>query len=457
MTETHRGEDDDVSTREARFGSNRQKTAGVESTTDQERIFRSDRNVFVRLTAMMLLQFIVFGSWFATFGLVLATNGLADIIGAAYSLAAVAAIVSPMFLGAIADRFMASQKALGLAHLGGGFVMLFLPAVVTTANGALALGAIFIYMLFFQPTLGMANSIAFRHLGENKRLFPYIRVFGTLGWVIGGLTVGWMGLSASTGLFYVTAIASFVYAAYSFTLPATPAPAKGVRFSFGDVVGADAFRLLKHRNFAILMICALFTSIALGVYNTYASPFLGAMGIGNVAGALAIGQATEVAFIITIPWVVRHIGMKWALFAGMVMWGVRFAVFITAGGLDNGWLVIIAIALQGICNDFFLVLAAMYIGSVAPVQYSAQAQSMLILVVSGFGQLIGSVLAGWVYAGTVGANPTATAADWWPVFTIPIISGVITGIIWAVGFRYSRSETLTPYPIPDAKTAAAAS
>lgn len=406
-----------------------------------------NKGVFLRLTLMMFLEFVVFGSWFATFGLVLVTNDLAAYIGPAYSLAAVAAIVSPMLLGALGDRFLASQKGLGIAHVLGGLVMLALPSVVTAGNGALALGLIFLYMVFFQPTLGLANSIAFRHLGSEQKLFPYIRVFGTVGWVVAGVGVGFMGLSASANLFLVTAIASFVLGIYSFTLPSTPPAAKGVRFSIGDVVGAQAFKLFRYRNFAVLMICSLLTAIALGVYNTYASPFLGALGVDNVAGVLAIGQISEVVFIVTIPFVLKYVGMKWALFAGMTMWGVRFVLFILAAG-DQTWLAIAAIALQGICNDFFLVLAAMYIGRVAPVEYSAQAQSMLILVISGFGQLIGSFLSGQVFAVTVGADPNATPADWTPVFLIPIISAVITAVVWAIFFRYSRSEPLTTFPDP---------
>ncbi|WP_310519328.1 MFS transporter [Agromyces indicus] len=401
-----------------------------------------NRTIFVRLTLMMLLEFMVFGSWFATFGLVLATNGLADIIGLAYSLAAVAAIVSPMFLGAIADRFLASQKALGIAHILGGLVMLSLPLVVTAGSGAVALGLIFAYMIFFQPTLGLTNSIAFRHLGENQKLFPYIRVFGTLGWVIAGLGVGALGLSASVNLFYVTAGASIALGLYAFTLPSTPAPAKGVRFSIGDLVGAKAFTLLRYRNFAVLMICALLTAISLGVYNAWASPFLGALGIENVAGVLAIGQAGEVLFIVTIPLVLKYVGMKWALLAGMVMWGVRFALFIVAAD-GQTWVAILAIALQGICVDFFLVLAAMYIGRVAPVQFSAQAQSMLILVISGFGQFFGSLLSGWVFANTVAANPDAGPTAWTPMWLIPIVSAILTAIIWTVFFRYNRKEPLT--------------
>ncbi len=187
---------------------------------------------------MMLLEFVVFGSWFATFGLVLASNGLPTIIGTAYTLAAVAAIVSPMFLGALGDRFFSSHRVLGAAHLLGGALMFLLPGVVTSGNGTLVLALIFGYMLLFQPTLGLANSIAFRHLGANGRLFPYIRVFGTLGWAAAGLLVGALGLSASPNLFLVTAIASLVLGVYAFTLPATPPPAKGAKFSLGDVIGA---------------------------------------------------------------------------------------------------------------------------------------------------------------------------------------------------------------------------
>lgn len=406
------------------------------------------RTMLPRLVLMMLLQFLVFGSWFATFGLVLATHGLAAIIGPAYSLAAVAAILSPMLFGAIADRFLASQLALGLAHLVGAGLMFALPTVVGSGRSGLALGLIFVYMLFFQPTLGLAPAIALRHLRGQEQRFPTVRVFGTVGWVIAGLLVGWMGLSASTDLFYVTAGISVLAGLYSFTLPHTPAPARGVGFRLGDVVGAQAFTLLRHRNYGVLMVCALLTAIALGVYNAYGATFLGAMGIRNVAGVLAIGQAAEVVFILAIPFALKHFGMKWSLFAGMVMWGVRFAVLILAGSTGSVGLAVLGVALQGICNDFFLVLAAMYIGTVVPLRFSAQAQGMLILMVSGFGQLIGSFVSGQIYGATVAALPASTAADWWPVFLLPIVSGMITAVVWSLGFRQDRGEPIRPLEDP---------
>jgi nucleoside transporter len=397
--------------------------------------------LFLRLTLMMLLEFVVFGSWYSTLGLVLATKNLAPIIGAAYSLGAVAAIISPLFLGALGDRFLAAQKLLGIAHLAGGVVMLGLPAAVNAGHANLTLALIFVYMLCFIPTLGLANSLAFRQLGDDQRLFPYIRVFGTVGWVVAGLLVGALHLSASTGIFTTAAIASFGLGIYSFTLPSTP-PTVNAKFSIGDIIGAKAFVLFRQRNFTVLIVCALLTSISLGVYNSYTSPYLGKLGFTNVAGLLAIGQASEVAFIVIIPFVLRTIGMKWSLLGGMGMWGVRFILFILAAH-GQPWLAVVGVALQGICNDFFLILSAMYIDRIAPDALKAQAQSWLILVISGFGSGIGSLVSGYLYGRSVGLHPFATAASWTPMWLLPIGVAAITAVLWVTLFRYSPMQGMT--------------
>lgn len=392
------------------------------------------KTLFVRLSLMMLLEFVVFGSWFATLGLVLATHGLPQIIGSAYSLGAVAAILSPLFLGAIGDRFLAAEKVLGLAHLAGGALMLTVPSVVSTGNGKLSLWAIFVYMLFFIPTLGLTNTIALRHVGKQQRWFPYIRVFGTFGWVLAGVGVGAARLSASTGVFTVAGCAGVVLGIYAFTLPVTPPLAKAARFSIGDVIGAKAFVLFRQWNFSVLMICTLLTSISLGVYNSYASPYLGALGISNVAGVLAIGQASEVLFIVVIPFALRTIGMKWSLLGGMAMWGVRFFLFIMAAK-SRASIAVIGIALQGICNDFFLILSSMYIDRITPGDLKAQAQSWLIIVISGFGSGLGALVSGSGYASTVAQHPGAGGAAWIPLWLVPIGVAVLTSAIWISLFR----------------------
>ncbi|MBU9205426.1 MFS transporter [Burkholderia multivorans] len=399
----------------------------------------SGKSVFIRLTFMMLLEFLVFGSWYATLGLVLATSKLASIIGYAYSLGALAAIVSPVLLGALGDRVFASQKVLGTAHFLGGCLMFTLPAIVRSGNGHLALAVIFLYMCFFQPTLGLANAIAFRHLGHHPKAFPYARVFGTVGWVVAGLAVGAMGLSGSTGVFNVTGGLSIFFAIYSFTLPSTPPPAKGKRTSFGDVLGVKSLVLFKNRNFLVLIICAFLTSISLGVYNAYASLYLSVLGIRNVAGVLAIGQASEVVFIVSIPFVLARFGMKWSLLMGMVMWGVRFSLFAAAAsGAD--WLAVVGVAVQGICNDFFLILSAMYIDRVAPVDLKAQAQSWLIMAISGFGAAAGALISGAIYGANIANHPEAGASAWSVMWLVPIGSAAITAVLWISLFKYSRSE-----------------
>ncbi|WP_321846385.1 MFS transporter [Paraburkholderia bannensis] len=398
------------------------------------------RSLFVRLSIMMLLEFIVFGSWFATLGLVLASNHLPTIIGTAYSLGAFAAIISPIFLGAIGDRYFASQKVLGVAHLLGGALMFTLPDVIRAGHGTLTLVLIFAYMLCFQPTLGLSNAITFRHM---PKAFPYTRVFATLGWVIAGLVVGSMGLSASTGVFTVAGVVSLVLAVYSFTLPSTPPPARGSAFSIGDLFGVKSLVLFRNRNFAILIGCAFLTSISLGVYNSFASPYLSVLGIGNVAGVLAIGQASEVIFIASVPFVLDLIGMKWALLVGMAMWGVRFVMFVLAAK-HLVWVAILGVALHGICNDFFLILSAIYIDRVAPARMKAQAQSWLIIAISGFGAAAGSLISGAIYGATVAQHPEAGAAGWAPVWLVPIIAAVMTATIWITCFRDTRNEAVTP-------------
>lgn len=394
----------------------------------------SDTAVSVRLVIMMMLEFFVPGTFVATMGLVLATYDMGSIIGASYTLAAVAAIVSPMFLGALGDRFLQTQNVLGLSHIAGGLVLLALPAAVHADKALVVLLLIFVYKIFYQPTVGLANSIALRHLGEGRRFFPYIRVFGTLGWVIAGLTIGWMGLSASVAAFTVTAIGSFIMGLYSFTLPKTRPEGKGAGVAWGDLIGAKAFVLLKDRSFRTFMLCAVLTAISLGTYNSYASPFLGAIGIENVAGVLAIGQISEIVFILTIPFAIKKMGMKGALLLGMFTWGARFLLLGLAAD-HEAWIAVVAVGLHGICNDFFVIVGSMYIDRVAPAELQAQGQSMLILVIQGIGASIGSLVAGTVYNMTVNAAENPSPQDWWPIWAFPMIAALITAFLWIRYFR----------------------
>ncbi|QHO79885.1 MFS transporter [Enterobacter hormaechei] len=390
--------------------------------------------IFSRLSILMLLEFFVFGSWFTTMGLVLYTHQLGGVIGLAYTSCAIAAILSPLALGAIGDRFISSEKVLGVLHILGGILQFVLPGLVAAGENNTTLLVIFLYMLCFQPTLGLVNSLSFHNLGVKSDLFPFLRLFATGGWVVAGVVVGMLGYSSTTGIFYVAGVSSILLGLYSFTLPRTEPQAKSNKFNLLDALGAKSFVLFRHRGFAVLMACALLTSISLGFYNTYASPFIGSLGIQNVAAVLALGQLSEIIFIISVPFVIKRIGMKWALLVGMSMWGIRFVMFILAAK-GHTWTAVVGVGLHGICNDFFLIISAMYIDKLAPAEMKVQAQSWLIIAISGFGAAFGSLISGTVYSGTV---DTTTVQSWILLWTIPIGIAVVTSVIWLIGFKEKK-------------------
>lgn len=387
--------------------------------------------IFSRLSILMLLEFFVFGSWFTTMGLVLFTYNLGSVIGLAYTLCAIAAIISPLALGAIGDRFISSEKVLGFLHVLGGILQFFLPGLVAAGDHNATLLFLFLYMLCFQPTVGLVNSLSFHNLGPKADWFPYLRLFATGGWVVAGVVVGMLGYSSTTGIFYVAGVSSILLGLYSFTLPRTEPQAKTRKFHLLDALGAKSFVLFRHRGFAVLMVCALLTSISLGFYNTYAPPFIGSLGIQNVAALLALGQLSEIIFILSVPFVIKRIGMKWALLIGMSMWRIRFIMFILAAK-GHTWTAVVGVGLHGICNDFFLIISAMYIDRLAPAEMKVQAQSWLIIAISGFGAAFGSLISGTVYSETVN---TAVVQSWIPLWSIPIGIAALTSLIWFFGFK----------------------
>lgn len=399
----------------------------------------SGKFIFFRLGVLNLLEFGVFGSWFATLGLVLFTYDQASIIGSAYTLCAIAAIVSPLLFGAIGDRWMSPSKLLGLLHIVGACIQFGIPNLIEEGHSFFLLLAIFVYMAVFQPTLGLVNTVCFEQLKDKSANFPYLRIFSTLGWILAALSIGILGLSDSSNIFYITSGLSLILGIYSFTLPKSvrviAEKEQSKKGAFWTLIGGDSLALFKNRSFTILMLCALLTSISLGFYNTYASPFLGALGIENVAGVLSLGQISEIVFILSVPFVISRIGMKYALFIGISMWGVRFVLFILASLGYSHYTAVVGVAMHGICNDFFLIVSAMYIHKLTTKDLKAQAQGWLIIMISGFGAAFGSLISGYLYSRNVVDGDISTWVNLW---TFPIIIAFITSIIWLFKFKEIR-------------------
>lgn len=341
----------------------------------------------IRLSVMMFLQFFIWGAWFVTLFLILGGNRLADIIGKSYSSAPIAAMIAPLFLGLVADRFFPSERVMGALLLLGGVFMLMVPRAVAAGNGSMVVWLFTGHMLCYMPTLGLGNTIAFSHLPAE--VFPRVRVWGTIGWIAAGLVTGFLGWSASINLFWMAGITSLVLGAYCFTLPHTPPPAAGKPLEIRSVFMLDAFQLLAKPAFLVFIICSTLICVPLAYYYANTSGFLGNMGFEQPASAMTIGQMSEIIFMLLVPFFFRRLGVKWMILVGMLAWVGRYLLFAFGAPDQVVWMLFLGIALHGICYDFFFVTGFIYTDRTAPKEIRGQAQSMLVFFTQGVGMFAG--------------------------------------------------------------------
>jgi len=352
----------------------------------------------LRLSLMMFLQFFVWGAWFATLGLCLGSNGLGEFSAGAYGSAPLGAMIAPLFLGLVADRFFPSQKVLGVLFLIGGVLLLLIPGVAATGNGKLMVWLMIGNMLCYMPTLGLANTITFSNLSRLN--FPKVRVWGTIGWIMAGLVVGILGWSAKFEIFYLAGAASLGLGVYSFFLPDTPAPAKGQPINMRALLMVDAFSLFKRPSFFVFIVCSLLICIPLAYYFGVTANYLQNTGFLQPASTMTIGQMSEIFFMLLIPFFFRRLGVKWMILVGMLAWVARYLLFAYGAPDQVIWMIYLGLALHGICYDFFFVTGFMYTDKIASSSIRSQAQSMLVFFTQGVGMYIGyAIVFGVFYQG----------------------------------------------------------
>jgi nucleoside transporter len=349
------------------------------------------------MSIMMFLQFFVWGAWFTTLGLCLNVNEMGSIIGDAYSTAPVAAIIAPLFLGLIADRFFPSQLVMGVLMLIGGALMCMTPGLIEAGNAGLVSKLFLGHMLCYMPTLALGNNIVFANIA-NQNLFPKIRVWGTIGWIVAGLANGFLGWSDSTNIFWLAGISALALGVFCFFLPNTPAPARGQKADIRSLLMLDSFSLLAKPAFLVFIICSTLICIPLAYYYAFASPFLANAGFAQPASSMSIGQMSEIVFMLLIPFFLRHLGVKWMILIGMAAWVARYLLFAMGAPDQIVWMMFLGIALHGICYDFFFVTGFMYTDRIAHKEVKGQAQSMLVFFTQGIGMFFGYKVAGARFA-----------------------------------------------------------
>ena len=402
----------------------------------------------IQLSSMMFLEFFIWGSWFVTLGTYLSNNLNASggQSASVFSTQSWGAIIAPFIIGLIADRYINAEKILGALHLVGAFLMYQL---YNSDNITFFYPYVLAYMILYMPTLALVNSVSFNQMKNPEKEFSSIRVWGTLGWIIAGLLISYLfhwdnaentvkGLLKNT--FLMAGIASLVLGLLSFTLPKTP-PSKrsGEKVSLSQILGLDALKLLKDKNFAIFFIASILICIPLAFYYQNTHSFLSNIGVENPTGKMTIGQISEVLFLLLLPVFFTRFGFKKTILVGMLAWALRYALFAFGNAGELSFMLITGIALHGVCYDFFFVSGQIYTNSKAGEKYKSAAQGLITLATYGIGMLIGFEIAGKI---TDAYKMGDQGFDYKMIWLIPSIIAAVVFLLFAVFFKDEKKKNI---------------
>jgi len=411
-----------------------------------------NRQMKARLGLMMFFEYFVWGGWYVTLGTWLAQSlhFTGQQVGLAAGATAIGAILSPFFVGLIADRLFATQRVLAALHAAGAIVLYL-------ASRQLAFVPFYclvlLYCLCFMPTLALTNSLAFRQMRDPQSEFGPIRVLGTIGWIAAGLLIGSLRIEATALPMQLAAACSVLMALYCLTLPHTPPLTQVTGLSVSSILPREAFKLLGDRSMAVFALASFLICIPLQFYYAFTNLFLNQEGVLNAAGKMTGGQMSELFCMLLIPWFFRRLGVKYMLVVGMLAWTLRYVLFAYGNAGPRMWMFWAGILLHGICYDFFFVTGQIYIDRKSPVALRSAAQGLITFLTYGAGMFVGSWLSGAVVEHYSRALHGNTAYDWRAIWLFPAIASAMVLVVFLLTFSdTSRGSTRAEAINPDGVT-----
>ncbi|MGR3809486.1 MFS transporter [Jiulongibacter sp. NS-SX5] len=389
----------------------------------------------IRLMIMMFLLFFTWGSWYGQMSKYMITQlgATGDQVGNAYTAFSIATIIAPFIVGLIADKYFSAQKVMAFLNILGGVILYFL---IKVDDPGMFFWYILAYTITFTPNLALSTSIAMNQMNNPEKEFPAIRVFGTIAWIVVTNIIGYYAFGDSVKIFELSMYTSLGLGFYAMTLPDTP-PGNADSTSFAQIIGKDAFVLFKDRSFLIFFIASILICIPLSFYYALGNPALTDLGMSNVENKMSLGQASEVIFMLMLPFAFRKFGVKWILILGLLAWILRF-MFFGYGTINAEWMLIIAILLHGICYDFFFVTGQIYTDNKAGEKIKSAAQGLITFATYGVGMGIGSKISGIVLDKYTTVVNGQNVYDWTAIWWVPTIIAVLVLFLFILFFKEDK-------------------
>jgi MFS transporter, NHS family, xanthosine permease len=403
--------------------------------------------ITVRLTIMNFLEFFVWGSWLISLGgyMIHVLKFSGSEVGSIYATMGVASLFMPALMGIIADRWMNAERVLAICHLIGALTLI-------AAAQVSDFGSMYLLMLlnamFYMPTIALNNSVSYAILQKEKKdivkVFPPIRVWGTLGFVAAMWIIDFGRWALSATQLYVSATAGILLAVYAFTLPACEPTAVKGKGSFIARMGLDAFVLFKRTRMAVFFIFAMLLGAALQITNTFGEAFIhdfagvypDSFAVQHPSLLMSVSQISETLFILTIPFFLQRFGIKKVMLISMFAWVLRFGLFGVGNPGDGLVLLILSMIIYGMAFDFFNISGSLFVRQESDHSILASAQGLFMLMTNGIGAFVGGTLSGWV----VDYFTVNGERNWQSIWFTFAAYALVLAVVFPFVFRYEEKS-----------------